>query len=120
MCKIALYRAQAEFDAPAVVKHLLAHCTRSLELRCIRSEARKLMGVAETIALARMYGLNKQRLIEGIKFPFKGNKYEMSIVEIGREAKGIIIGTISAGGSVFVVTQRACSEDYEHVHKQTH
>lgn len=74
--------------------------------------------LAETYAQLKMYGLGKEHFIKGIKFPL-GAKYEISIVKMGEEAKGILVGPITIAGMVFEVYEGERTEMYEQTAEQS-
>lgn len=71
--------------------------------------------LAETYSQCRMYGLGKEYILNGLKFPF-GSHYEISIAVLGTELRGIVLGPITAGGMTYLVAYGARTEEYEPVH----
>lgn len=68
--------------------------------------------LAETYGQLRGYGLGKEQLLKGIKFPL-GTKYEVTIAQLGAEVRGVLLGPITVGGMVYNVFEGDRTEDYE-------
>jgi hypothetical protein len=56
---------------------------------------------AETYAQLRVNGLSG--LMDGLKFPVKSPNYAITWVKLGKSAKGLALGTITVGGTVYTV-----------------
>jgi hypothetical protein len=53
--------------------------------------------LAETYGQMRVYGVGSEALFKGLKLPL-GTRYEISVVQLGEEARGILLGPITVGG----------------------
>jgi hypothetical protein len=62
--------------------------------------------LAETYAQCRVYGLGKEFILKGLKFPL-GSHYEITIAQLGAELRGIVMGPIAAGGLTYMVAYGA-------------
>jgi hypothetical protein len=58
--------------------------------------------LAQTIGLFRAKGINIGNLVEGFKFPV-GQEGYVTVVKMGVEAKGILLGQINVNGMTFNV-----------------
>ncbi len=58
--------------------------------------------LAETYAQCRVYGLGKEFILKGLKFPLGGH-YEITVARLGAELRGIVLGPIIAGGMTYMV-----------------
>lgn len=80
---------------PRMYLHMGAY-KRSFLLRYLEE------AVAETRANLLVEGVGKGQVLAGLKFPL-GNRYMLSVVQLGAEARGILLGPITVGGMVYQV-----------------
>lgn len=58
--------------------------------------------MAETYAQFRVFGLDKEHLLSGVKFPL-GSHYKITASALANEARGLLLGPINVGGMVYTV-----------------
>jgi len=66
--------------------------------------------LAETYAQCRVYGLGREFILKGLKFPL-GTHYEITIAQLGAELRGIVLGPILAGGMTYLVAYGARADE---------
>jgi hypothetical protein len=47
-----------------------------------------------------VYGFKSEKLLDGMRFPI-GKNYQIQLVSLGQEAKGILLGPLTVGEMVF-------------------
>jgi hypothetical protein len=70
--------------------------------------------LAETYAQCRMYGLGKEYILKGLKFPL-GSHYEITVAQLAAELRGVVLGPIAVGAMTYLVAWSMRSEQYETV-----
>lgn len=59
--------------------------------------------MAETYAQLRTKGLNMNSIMTGLRFPVRNQGYTITLVKIGTEIRGVLLGPINVGGMVWNV-----------------
>jgi hypothetical protein len=67
--------------------------------------------LAETIARSRVHGFSRANLLAGIQFPLQARNYQISVIALSEEMRGICFGPINVGGMVYKVYAGAMFND---------